>query len=128
MTCGHLLIAVLEDGFYQLVVYDANSFAKIRNVPNILVKHPVTKIELIEQDSQVVLHIGHDLSIYNMKTGEKTAEYRGKKDKEEILSLAYDPNNMTLLASSANKTLTYSKKLDEVSWEFKLQKTISLGE
>jgi hypothetical protein len=63
-----------------------------------------------------VLHIGHDLAIYNVKTGEKTAEYREKKDKEEILALAYDPNHMTLLASAANKTLTYSKKLDEVSW------------
>jgi hypothetical protein len=37
-------MAVLEDGFYQLVVYDANSFAKIRNVANIMAKHPVTRI------------------------------------------------------------------------------------
>ena len=44
MTCGHLLLASLEDGFYQMVVYDTNSFGKIRNVPNILIKHPVTRI------------------------------------------------------------------------------------
>jgi hypothetical protein len=69
MTCGHLLLTTLEDGFYQMVVYDTNSFGKIRNVPNILIKHPVTRIELIEQDSKVVLHIGHDLAIYNMNNG-----------------------------------------------------------
>lgn len=69
MVCGHLLLAIFEDGFYQLVVYDTNAFNRIRNVPNILIKHPVSKIELIEQDSQVVLSVGHDMAIYNMKNG-----------------------------------------------------------
>lgn len=69
MVCGHLLLASFEDGFYQLVVYDTNGFVKIRNVPNILVKHPVSKIELIEQDSQAVLYVGHDMAIYKLKNG-----------------------------------------------------------
>jgi len=69
MICGHLLLASLEEGFYQMVVYDTNAFVKIRNVPNILIKHPVSKIELIEQDSQAVVFVGHDMAIYHLKTG-----------------------------------------------------------
>lgn len=69
MTCGHLLLASFEDGFYQLVMYDTNAFVKVKNIPNILVKHPVTGIQLIEQDSQVVLYIGHDMGVYTLKTG-----------------------------------------------------------
>lgn len=69
MMCGHAILAVFEDGFYQMVVYDTNSFTRIRNVPNILIKHAISRFELIEQDSQAVVYMGHDMSIYYLKNG-----------------------------------------------------------
>jgi hypothetical protein len=81
MASGHLLLASFENGFYQVVMYDTIVFAKIKNVSNILLKHPVTKIELIKQDSQVVLYIGHDMGVYTLRSGDKIAEFKEKKDK-----------------------------------------------
>lgn len=66
----------------------------------------------------MILHVGRDLSVYMISNGKKIAEFKEKKEKEEILTLKYDPKTFCLLTSTVQKTLNFFKKLNDNTWDF----------
>lgn len=48
------------------------------------IKHSIYKIEIDENETELVIFSGRDLTVYKIKTLEKIAEFKEKKDFENI--------------------------------------------
>ena len=71
-----LLLSIFDEGSHQVILYDPNSFTKIRSYSSLYLKHGITNIEVDETETEMILWSNKDLSVYKMKTGEKASEFR----------------------------------------------------
>lgn len=110
-----------------MVLYDPNSFKRMKIYSHLYLKHAVTDIEFDETENEMILWSGKDLSVYKLKTGEKLSEFRQKKEGLEALCVQYDSSRHLVLVGQ-KKGLVICKKNEEYHLNFSNQKHITIEE
>jgi hypothetical protein len=74
-----LVLCLLEDCSYNIVVYNPNSFRRLRSFTGLYLKHAVTRIELDEAERELILYCQRDLFVFLFSSGEKVSEFRERR-------------------------------------------------
>ena len=75
----------------------------------------------------MALYSGKDLSVYKLKSGEKSSEFREKREGLEANCLHYDTSRKSVLVGS-NKKLTLCRKSEDHHLNFGQQLSISIDD
>jgi hypothetical protein len=124
---GLLLLSIFDEGNHQLVLYNPNSFTKIKAYSSLYIKHAVTAIDLDETETEMALWSGKDLGVYKMRGGEKVSEFREKKEGLEASCVQYDSSRRSVLVGLKQK-LVVCRKTDDYHITFNQQRHILIEE
>jgi len=123
---GLLVLCLLEDCSYNIVVYNPNSFRRLRSFTGLYLKHAVTRIELDEAERELILYCQKDLFVFLFSSGEKISEFRERREVGEAGCIEYDSARKQLLV--ANKSgLLVCRKTEEYLLNFSHQKQVMIS-
>ena len=122
---GLLVLCAYEDDAHSMVVYNPNSYRRIRTFTGMYLKHAITRIDFDENCNELVLYAQKDLLIHKFKTGERLSEFREKREMTDVNCIEYDSIRRWLLVAS-KKSIIICKKTEEYLLNFNSQKAVRI--
>lgn len=122
---GLLVLCTYEDGAHNILVYNPNSFRRMRSFTGLYLKHAVSRIDFDENSQELILYSQKDLLVHNFKRGERLSEFREKREMTDVGCIEYDSIRKWLLVASKHN-IVVCRKTEEYLLNFNSQKVIQI--